>query len=166
VGSELVPWGNQNHHFTVDERIAVREQLLSGTSDQDSAKDNLRIGGSDERIQVQTKTNQVRKPWVPNDLGMLIVSCERGDMRQSPHGIFIHNDQGTQDIPLMGDSNPVSGRSAELDELYNAVVFDQPIRHSGQWGMATLEVCLAIMESSKTRQEILMSHQVPTLDSH
>jgi len=166
VGSELVPWGNQNHHFTVDERIAVRKQLLTGTSDQDSAKDNLRIGGSDERIQAQAKAQKERKPWMPNDLGMLIVSCEHGDLRQSPFGIFVHNDQGTQDIPLIGDANPVSGRSAELDELYNAVVFDQPIRHSGQWGMATLEVCLAIMESSKTRQEVFMSHQVPTLDSY
>ncbi|NDH68032.1 MAG: hypothetical protein EBY22_09060 [Gammaproteobacteria bacterium] len=97
---------------------------------------------------------------------MLIVSCEHGDLRQSPFGIYVHNDQGTQDIPLIGDANPVSGRSAELDELFNAVVFDQPIRHSGQWGMATLEVCLAIMESSKTRQEVFMSHQVPTLDSY
>jgi predicted dehydrogenase len=103
---------------------------------------------------------------MPNDLGMLIVSCEHGDLRQSPFGIYVHNDQGTQDIPLMGDANPVSGRSAELDELYNAVVFDQPIRHSGQWGMATLEVCLAIMESAKTRQEVFMSHQVPALDSY
>jgi phthalate 4,5-cis-dihydrodiol dehydrogenase len=48
-----------------------------------------------------------------------------------------------------------------LEELYNAVVLDKPIRHSGPWGMATLEVCLAIMQSAKERKEIFLSHQVP-----
>ena len=158
VGAELVPWGNQNHHFTVEERIQVRKQLLDGSSDQDRAKDSLRIGGSDERVVAAGRA--VKQPWVPNDLGMLIVSCERGDLRQSPFGIFIHNDKGTEDVPLIGNANPVSGRSAELEELYNAVVHDKPVQHSGPWGMATLEVCLAIMQSALERREIHLSHQV------
>ncbi len=158
VGAELVPWGSQNHHFTVDERIRVRKQLLDGSSDEDHAKDNLRIGGSDERVIAAGRS--VKQPWVPNDLGMLIVSCEHGDLRQSPFGIFIHNDKGTEDVPLIGNANPVSGRSAELEELYNAVVHDKPVQHSGPWGMATLEVCLAIMQSARERKEIHLSHQV------
>ena len=158
VGAELVPWGNQNHHFTVDERIRVRQQLLEGSSDQDKAKDNLRIGGSDERV--ATAGRAVKQPWVPNDLGLLVVSCERGDLRQSPFGIFIHNDKGTEDVPLIGNANPVSGRSAELEELYDAVVHDKPVQHSGPWGMATLEVCLAIMQSARERREIHLSYQV------
>lgn len=159
VGSELVPWGHQNHHFTVPERIEVRRQLLAGTSDQDQAKDQLRIGGSDERVSAQVQA--APKPWVPNDLGLLIMSCERGDVRQSAHGIYVHDDQGTEDVPLIGSANPVAGRRAELDELYNAVVRDQPVAHSGPWGMATLEVCLAIMQSAAERREIRLSHQVP-----
>jgi phthalate 4,5-cis-dihydrodiol dehydrogenase len=39
--------------------------------------------------------------------------------------------------------------------------FDKPIRHSGLWGMATLEVCLAILQSAKERKEIFLFHQVP-----
>lgn len=159
VGSELVPWGHQNHHFTVPERIEVRRQLLSGTSDQDRAKDNLRIGGTDERVSGQVSA--APKPWVPNDLGLLIVSCERGDMRQSAHGIYVHDDQGTEDVPLVGGTNPVTSRRAELDELYAAVVCGKPVAHSGPWGMATLEVCLAIMQSAAERREIFLSHQVP-----
>jgi phthalate 4,5-cis-dihydrodiol dehydrogenase len=159
VGAELVPWGNQNHHFTVAERIQVRKQLLEGGADQDRAKDNLRIGGADERVTAAGRA--VKQPWVPNDLGMLIVSCERGDLRQSPFGIFIHNDKGTEDVPLVGNSNPVSGRSAELEELVGAVLHGKTVRHSGEWGMATLEACLAIMQSAKERREIFLSHQVP-----
>ena len=158
VGAELVPWGHQNHHFTVDERIQVRRQLLEGSADQDLAKDNLRIGGSDERVTAQVQAKP--KPWVPNDLGFLVASCERGDLRQSAYGIFVHNDKGTEDVPLIGSANPVAGRSAELDELYGAVVEAKPIEHSGAWGMATLEVCLAIMQSAEQRKEILLRHQV------
>ena len=29
---------------------------------------------------------------------------------------------------------------------------------------ATLEVCLGIVESSRTRRDVLLSHQVPTRD--
>lgn len=158
VGAELVPWGNQNHHFTVEERIQVRKELLEGTSDQALAKDNLRIGGTDERVHAAGQNE--KQPWVPNDLGLLIVSCEKGDLRQSPFGIFVHSDKGTEDVPLDGNANPVSGRSAELEELYGAVVHNRPVQHSGPWGMATLEVCLAIMQSAKERREIRLSHQV------
>ena len=158
VGAELVPWGNQNHHFTVEERIQVRKELLEGSSDQALAKDNLRIGGTDERVHAAGQNE--KQPWVPNDLGLLIVSCEKGDLRQSPFGIFVHSDKGTEDVPLDGNANPVSGRSAELEELYGAVVHNRPVQHSGPWGMATLEVCLAIMQSAKERREIRLSHQV------
>ena len=61
-------------------------------------------------------------------------------------------------VPLVGGGGP--SRRGELEELYNAVVLDKPIRHTGPWGMATLEVCLAIMQSAKERREITLSRQV------
>ena len=33
--------------------------------------------------------------------------------------------------------------------------------HDARWGMATLEVVLAFMQSSKERREIMLSHQCP-----
>jgi len=33
--------------------------------------------------------------------------------------------------------------------------------HDGAWGMATLEVCLAIMESAEKHSEVRLTHQVP-----
>jgi phthalate 4,5-cis-dihydrodiol dehydrogenase len=32
--------------------------------------------------------------------------------------------------------------------------------HSGAWGMATLEVCLAILESARTGREVALRQQV------
>ena len=119
----------------------------------------MRIGGSNER---EIRDRSKAKPWLPNDLGILIATCEKGDIRQSQHGLFVHSDEGTKDVPLIGGGGP--SRRGELMELYNAVVLDKPIRHTGPWGMATLEVCLALIESAKQRKEISLTHQVPAPD--
>lgn len=47
--------------------------------------------------------------------------------------------------------------AAELRELYQAVRHQQPLTHDGAWGEATLEVCLAINESARTRTEIRLA---------
>ena len=78
---------------------------------------------------------------------------------EHPIRLFPFSDSGTQDVPLVGGGGP--SRRGELIELYEAVVLDKPVRHTGSWGMATLEVCLAIMQSAKERREIMLSHQVP-----
>src|SRR4029453_11177091 len=157
LASELVPWGNQNSRYPEAERAAIRKSLLDGTRNENADKEEMRIGGSQERALF--RDHALPRPWVPNDLGILIAPCERGDIRQSQLGLYVHSDEGTKDVPLVGGGGP--SRRGELEELYNAVVLDKPIRHSGPWGMATLEVCLAIMQSAKERKEIFLSHQVP-----
>jgi len=42
------------------------------------------------------------------------------------------------------------------------VIHDRPVFHDGRWGTATLEVCLAMLESAQQRKEIMLSHQVPS----
>ena len=39
------------------------------------------------------------------------------------------------------------------------VVEDKPIGHDGRWALATTEVCKAILESGRTRQEGRLTHQ-------
>jgi phthalate 4,5-cis-dihydrodiol dehydrogenase len=157
LASELVPWGGQNSRYSESERAAIRKSLLDGTRDENADKDAMRIGGSKER-EVFAR-GRSGKPWLPNDLGILVATCEQGDIRQSQYGLYVHSDRGTQDVPLVGGGGP--SRRGELIELYEAVVLDKPVRHTGSWGMATLEVCLAIMQSAKERREIMLSHQVP-----
>ncbi len=156
LASELVPWGTNRSRYTYEERAAIRRQLLDGTRDENADKDAMRIGGSQEQ-QIFRRGGE-RRPWIPNDLGILIASCEKGDIRQSQYGLYVYSDDGTQDVPL---SEEGTSRRAELEELYGAVVLNKPIRHTGPWGMATLEVCLAIMQSARERREIFLSRQVP-----
>jgi len=46
-----------------------------------------------------------------------------------------------------------------IEELYRAIVSNEAPLHDGEWGMATLEVCLAILESSKLQREIELNRQ-------
>jgi phthalate 4,5-cis-dihydrodiol dehydrogenase len=51
-----------------------------------------------------------------------------------------------------------------IRELYDAVVHARPPLHNGRWAKGTLEVSLAVLESARTRREVLLAHQVPTSD--
>jgi phthalate 4,5-cis-dihydrodiol dehydrogenase len=157
LANELVPWGGTSQRYTLEERIDVRNQLTGGTRNEDQDKQDLRIGG---RLERETFQNRGPRKWEPGDLGLVVVSCDRGDLRHSATGVSVYDDRGLHEIDLTGGEG-VGQRRAELVELYDAVVLNKPVFHDGRWGMATLEVCLALMESAKERKEIMLTHQVP-----
>ena len=97
-------------------------------------------------------------PLGPPFFGLTIVTCERGVVRQSPDGLFIYDENGRREVPCA----PHQGRSGELLELYDAVTENRPTLLDARWGMATAEVCLAILKSSRERCEVLLEHQVPS----
>jgi phthalate 4,5-cis-dihydrodiol dehydrogenase len=156
LGAELVPWGSPKHWFTYEERTEIRKQMRAGTRNEDKMKQDMRIGGARPHY---TGAMYERKAWIPEDLGMIVVSCERGDIRHSKFGIVVYDDTGIHDLELEPEN--VGVRRGELVELYDAVVNDKPVYHDGRWGMATLEVGLAIMQSAKERREIELTHQTP-----
>jgi len=159
LGAEMVPWGESKQRYTLEERVQVRQQLRNGTRDENQDKQDLRIGGQMEEETFRQR--EEAKLWVPEDMGMIVVSCERGDIRNSKFGLFVYDDDGLRDIDLMPDRAMGGGqRRTELEEFYNAIVLGQPMFHDGRWGMATLEVCLAIMQSARERKEIMLHHQV------
>ena len=89
--------------------------------------------------------------------GTIIVSCERADLRPVPHGVMIYQNGTARLDPLPPPSVP---RSEVIDELYHAVVHGKPPLHDGAWAMATLEVCLAILQSGREGRDVALSHQV------
>ncbi len=92
-----------------------------------------------------------------NHFGLVIVSCERGDLRPMPGGVVVYGDEAQRLDPL---ARPVVPRAEVIDELYDAAVHGRPPVHSGEWGMATLEVCLAILRSAAEGCELEMASQV------
>jgi len=92
-----------------------------------------------------------------NHFGVIIVSCELADLRPLPRGVLIYgdNDRRMEKLPP-----PDIPRSEVVDELYASAVLGQRPLHSGEWGLATLEICLAIQESSAMAQRIVLQHQI------
>jgi phthalate 4,5-cis-dihydrodiol dehydrogenase len=94
--------------------------------------------------------------------GLTLVSCERGDIRQSPDGLFVYSDKGRDEIALPNDRSP---RDLVLDEFADVISGKSRAIHDGRWGLANLEVCLAAIESSKIGKAVELSHQVAVLSS-
>lgn len=89
--------------------------------------------------------------------GSIIVSCERADLRPMPDGVMIYDDDSVHLDPVPVPAIP---RAEVIDEFYAAVTHGKPPLHDGEWSRATLEVCLAIRESSLAQLEISLRHQV------
>ena len=55
------------------------------------------------------------------------------------------DDDGIHEVPATEEEGT---RSAELRVLYRAIRLHRPVQQDGRWGMATLEVCLAVVDSA------------------
>jgi len=90
--------------------------------------------------------------------GPLIVSCDRADLQITPKGIWVCGDKQRvfHDLPV-GDVP----RREIVDALVAAVRHNDPPDQTGAWGLASLEICHAILDSARTGQVVSLTHQVP-----
>jgi predicted dehydrogenase len=156
--SELT-WGIGNRMYSEAERVQVRRALRHGEIDSEVAKEGMRFGAgaadAASRGSGQAPSavgTRAHIGW----FGITVASFERGDIRQSPNGVYVYGDEGRREVPVHG------GRGTgmlEMKEMYEALIEGKPIVHDGRWGMATLEVGTAIMQSARERREIMLSHQ-------
>jgi phthalate 4,5-cis-dihydrodiol dehydrogenase len=87
--------------------------------------------------------------------GTLIVTGERGDLRQSADGVFLYSREGACEIALP----PVTGRPGRaevLDELYRSVVEGAPAPHDGRFARGTVATCLAVLRSAQENREVYL----------
>ena len=100
------------------------------------------------------EAGQRRMPF----FGLTVVNCERGALRQSPDGLYLYTEAGCEEMRIEANAH----REAELVELMAALSSGRAAFPDGKWGRATLEVCLGILQSSRTRREIALTLQVPS----
>jgi phthalate 4,5-cis-dihydrodiol dehydrogenase len=93
------------------------------------------------------------EPVAHQHFGLFVVSCEKADLRPLPTGVMIYGD-GERRLDALPP--PLLPRAEVIDELYGAVVEGRAPVHSGESAMATLQVCLAMLESSRQGKEILL----------
>ncbi len=96
-------------------------------------------------------------PMAHQHFGHIVVSCEKADLKPDATGVTIYADLDKRIDAL---SPQGIARVEVIDELIAAVAHGTPPVHSGQWARATLEVCLAILESSRKGVDIRPSMQV------
>lgn len=92
--------------------------------------------------------------------GVIIVSCEKGDIRQSPDGLYVYTMDGREEVAVEPDVN-IRGAS-ELDTLRANLDHNEPIFPDAYWGRASLEGCLAMIQSSREHRQIELRYQSPS----
>jgi phthalate 4,5-cis-dihydrodiol dehydrogenase len=92
-----------------------------------------------------------------NHFGFVVASCERADLRPLPNGVMVYGDKTRHldEIPP-----PKIPRSEVVDELYASAMSGTEPLHSGEWGLATLEICLGILESGRSGREVELKWQI------
>jgi phthalate 4,5-cis-dihydrodiol dehydrogenase len=138
-------------------RAQSRVTESTSREEEEAMKDAARYGGSAREERQAAAQNGGGRDQTHGAFGLTIASCEKADIRQSPHGLWIYEDDGKREITFPPE---YARGEKEFEELYEAAVHGKNVVHDGRWGMATHEVTLAIYESAKTGREVQMKHQV------
>lgn len=93
--------------------------------------------------------------------GPVIVSLEKADLRLTPTGLHVYAEDRREFLP----APPFSfSRSEMTAAIYAAVRLGRPPVQSGRWGLASLEVCHAILKSAADNAPVRLEHQVGAND--
>ena len=141
------------HHWIAEGGAAKEQNRHGKTRSAFPARSNERQVHEDLGFGGRVLPNE--QPFLPH-FGLIVATCERGDMRLSPNGVLIHDQAGTREISVpRGIGRP--GQGDALDALWQAVRHRHPSRHDARWGRDTIAVILAVLESSKARREVALS---------
>jgi phthalate 4,5-cis-dihydrodiol dehydrogenase len=145
-------------HFWISERGAEKPH------DQHGAARRGLSGRKDEETRLRVEryaygAGEGAPPPHQPHFGLMIVSCERGEMRASADGLFVYDVNGKREIALP-PSSAMPGRSEVLDDMIVAIRTGRTPLQDGRWAKANVEVMLAILKSASERREIILEHQV------
>jgi phthalate 4,5-cis-dihydrodiol dehydrogenase len=130
----------------------ARRSLRGMTPAQEAAAKNKRAYGP-----AGSDAFRVPSAATHNHFGLVIVSCTSADLRPMPSEVVIYADENRVSERI---EDPDVPRREVVDELYDAVLRGRDPLHSGEWGLATLEICLAILRSSQAGEVITLRHQI------
>lgn len=91
--------------------------------------------------------------------GPVIALCDRADLRLTPDGVEVFADMQRSFRPAPAVGIP---RKEIVDALVAAVRHDKAPAQTGAWGLASLEVCHAILASARAHgAPVPLKHQIP-----
>lgn len=89
--------------------------------------------------------------------GPIIVVCDHADLRLTPRGVHVYGETERRFEPAPPLVHP---REEVIDALVQAVRGNRPPPQTGEWGLASLEICHAILKSAETRRPVRLEHQI------
>ena len=92
-------------------------------------------------------------PSAYNHFGFFLVSCERGALRPQPDGVEVYGNESKRVEALPPVAVP---RAEVIDELAAALREGKAPLHDGRWAMHTVQVCIALLDSSRAQNEIVL----------
>ena len=110
----------------------------------------VRYGGSMSRGD-RGSTQPTTFGWLSS--GVIVVSCEGGDIRITPTGLVVYGDETRDRIDLPLDE---TGRDEIVRQFYAAAVSGETPEHDARWSRATLAVCLAVQRSATEGTEVML----------
>src|SRR5580658_2842982 len=144
-------------HFWINERGAPKPPDQHGAARRALAA----VQAEEARLRVERYaygTPAGAPPKHQPHFGLMIVTCERGEMRASADGLFIYDRNGKREVALP-KSLAMPGRSEVLDDMIAAIRTGKPPLQGGRWGKANVEVTLALLQSARERREVMLEHQ-------
>lgn len=146
IGELGQPKAPLSHSLTRQRHASMQDEMREA-----QAKAERNFGGRDD-------------PGLPSSLpghhqhfGPVIISCDHADLQLTPSGLIVHDIDGHHRLDLPA---PVVPRQEVVDEIWAASRQGRALVHDGRWSMATVEVCLALIESAATGRDIMLRHQV------
>jgi phthalate 4,5-cis-dihydrodiol dehydrogenase len=155
-GDELAGWIAESGYSKDPDDYGAARALLRGVetpAGELALKSARNYGGP----QSQKPTDPQAASRFHQHFGLVIASCDRADLRPGPKGVTIYADQTRRFEPV---PVPQIARSEVIEELHAAIFNGKPPLHSGEWGLATMEVCLAMLQSAREGREISLKHQI------
>lgn len=98
------------------------------------------------------------QPHLPH-FGLVIVTCEKGEMRASADGILIYDENGVREVPVARGPS-WAGHGDVLDALVAALRGGPRPASDARWGKANVEAMLAVLRSARERRAVALEHQV------
>ena len=128
---------------------ARRLLARAGTAEDEAALKSTRTFGAEE----------IAPPAPEHEhFGPVIVSGTKGDLRLTPRGVWLHGDLVQEFLPAPSLPAP---RTPVVDALWSAVREGRAPVQSGAWGLASLEICHAILRAAETGAAVALHAQVP-----
>jgi phthalate 4,5-cis-dihydrodiol dehydrogenase len=149
----LMDWIGEGGQTKTPEQYGASRRTLAASAGNEQVLKAAKIYGGSEFS--EPRASLALRPQHPH-FGVLIASCDGADLRPMPDGVLIYDNESARLDPLPPPAVP---RGEVIDELIAAIA-GHPHLHGGEWSLATMEVCLAMLESAREQREIFLKPQV------